>query len=430
MSENERSRQGIMEGLRSAASATFRARAARAVGCMAVAAVALASCSNGQSTSTTTAKASASGSTNGPIIIGFATAQSGAFAAYDIPAVNGAKLAINDINAHGGIDGRKLEYVQADTQTDIAQARIAADQVLGKGAKFMMTTCDFDYGAPSALEAAKQDVVAMSSCAGSTKFRPAVFTPLAFSMSVATPAEGASMAQWAYKDKRARTGAVLIDGSIDQTKQDAAAFADAFTALGGKVVDTDSFEQTDQSISTQVSRLRALSPQPDVIFVSSYPPGGAKAIRQIRDAGINATILTDSNFDGTYWLGSVPGLTNMYHDAFVSLNGDDPSPQVNKVIAEYTQAYGKPPDTSLGFSSGYSVIQAFERAYAIAHTTEGRALVNALEMFQSVPLLVGPTTFNSQTHITLVRPLRIISVNNGKTRFLKMWTPTDVPNIK
>src|SRR5215831_19171750 len=122
-----------------------------------------------------------------PIVVGFATAQSGAFAAYDVPAVQGAEMEIAKINAAGGLDGHKIQVVSADTKTQIPQAQVAADAVLAKGAQFIMTTCDFDYGAPSVLAAQAKDVVAMSSCAGSTKYRPAVFGPMAFSMATATP---------------------------------------------------------------------------------------------------------------------------------------------------------------------------------------------------------------------------------------------------
>lgn len=383
----------------------------------------------GCSTSGASSAPSSRSASHQPIIIGFATAESGAFSSYDIPAVQGARMEISKINAAGGLDGHKIEVVSADTKTEIAQAQVAADEVLARGAQFVMTTCDFDYGSPSALAAQAKDVVAMSSCAGSTKYRPKVFGPLAFSMATATPAEGATMAGFAYGHLKDRTAYVLTDQSIDQTKEDARAFSDTWKSLGGSIVGQDTFQQTDTSFSAQITRIQQLPAPPQVIWVSSYPPGGATMIRQIRAAGIKSTILTDSNFEGSYWMSATPGISNMYHDAFGSITGDDPSPAVNAVVRQYTKLYHQAPTTSLGLLTGYSVMQAFARAYLAAKTTEGKALTRALESFRNVPLLVGPTTFTSSSHITQIRPLRIIKVQNAKSQYLLLWRPTNVPNI-
>jgi branched-chain amino acid transport system substrate-binding protein len=364
-----------------------------------------------------------------PIIVGFATAQSGAFAAYDVPAVQGAEMEIAKINAAGGLDGHKIQVVSADTKTQIAQAQVAADTVLAKGAQFIMTTCDFDYGSPSALAAQAKDIVAMSSCAGSTKYRPAVFGPLAFSMATATPAEGATMAEFAYRHLHERTAYVLTDQSIDQTKEDAKAFTLSWQKLGGKIAGQDTFQQGDASFSAQITRIQQLASPPDAIWVSSYPPGGATMIRQLRAAGINSTILGDSNFEGSYWMSAVPGISNMYHDAFASITGDDPNPAVNAVIHQFVAKYHQQPTTSLGLTTGYSVMQAFARAYLKAKTTEGKALTRAFESFRNVPLLVGPTTFTTSYHITPLRPLRIIAEQHATSRFLLLWTPSWVPVI-
>ncbi|MBS1880622.1 MAG: ABC transporter substrate-binding protein [Actinobacteria bacterium] len=369
------------------------------------------------------------GEENGPITIGFATAQSGAFASYDKPAVDGAKLEIEKINAEGGIDGRKIKVVEADTRTDINGAREAADEVLANGAQFMMVTCDFDYSTPSIVEAQSHNVVAMSPCAGSTKFRTDVIGPNGFSMGTGVPAEGASQAEFASEKLKAKTAYVIVDPTIDIDKQSGAAFEQRWKELGGTIVGTDVFQQEDQSFSAQISRLRELPEPPDVIYLASYPPGGVRFVRSLRAAGIESPILAESNFDGSYWLKSVPGLSDFYHTAYGSMNGDDPEPAVNQVMAEYTKKYGKP-ETEIGALSGYSVIEALKRAYEKAGTTEASKLVPALEEFHNEKLAIGPTTFDKLNHITLDRPVRIIQVQNGKESLVGLWKPKKVPVIE
>ncbi len=380
---------------------------------------ALAACGNEES---------GGGGDDGPIVVGFATAQSGAFAAYDEPAVESAKLKIDELNKAGGLDGRQIEVVEADTRTDIDGARVAADEVIEKGADFMMVTCDFDYSTPSIVEAQANGIVAMSPCAGSTKFRTDIIPPNGFSMGTGIPSEASSLAEFATEKLKAKSAYILLDPTIDYDKQSAEAFKQHWEDLGGTIAGEDTFQQDTQSVSPQISRIRELSEQPDVIYIASYPPGGVRMIRSIRASGIDQPILADANFDGTYWLNSVPGLSDFYHSAWASLNGDDPDPKVNKLVKQLTKMSGRP-DTSIGSMGGYSVIEALEEAYKDAGSTKDTDLIAALEKFDKKPLTIGPTTFDETYHITLDRPVRIMEVQNGKEKFLEMWTPENVPTL-
>ena len=99
------------------------------------------------------------------VVIGFAIAQSGWMDAYDGPPLVGAMMAIDDFNAEGGILGRKIRAVIADTKTDTVQGAKAATEVVAKGARFMVVSCDYDMGAPAATVANENNMVAISFCA-------------------------------------------------------------------------------------------------------------------------------------------------------------------------------------------------------------------------------------------------------------------------
>src|SRR5947208_2369759 len=86
-----------------------------------------------------------------PIIIGAATATSGWMSAYDEGPINAARLAIEEINKRGGLLGRPLELVHADSKTDRAAGSKAGVDVIERGAKMVIVGCDFDMGAPPAL---------------------------------------------------------------------------------------------------------------------------------------------------------------------------------------------------------------------------------------------------------------------------------------
>src|SRR5712691_3998698 len=136
-----------------------------------------------------------------PIIIGIATAQTGFIAAYDKPAVAGAMIAINDINKSGGVLGRQLKAVTADTKSDLNLGAQAGLSVISKGADVMLVTLDFNYGGPAARVAQSHGIVAMSIGASSPKFGVAGIGPLAYTIGSNGDVEAYAEAEWAYQKK-------------------------------------------------------------------------------------------------------------------------------------------------------------------------------------------------------------------------------------
>src|SRR4051795_7152902 len=80
-----------------------------------------------------------------PIVIGAAIAQSGFIAAYDTDPAKAAEMAIEDLNAKGGVLGRPLKMMYRDTKSDIAGGAVAAQELLDAGAKVIIVTGDFDF---------------------------------------------------------------------------------------------------------------------------------------------------------------------------------------------------------------------------------------------------------------------------------------------
>ena len=103
------------------------------------------------------------------IVVGFATAQSGFMQAYDKPAQDAAMIRIDEINKAGGLLGKKIKAVFADTKTDQAEGAKAGLAVLDQGADLVIVSCDYDFGAPAALQAQAAGKVSFFLCAESIK---------------------------------------------------------------------------------------------------------------------------------------------------------------------------------------------------------------------------------------------------------------------
>ena len=384
----------------------------------------LAACGSGSGDDDDDSGSSGEASTDEPITLGFAIGESGFMAPFDEPAKVAAEFAIEDINADGGASGRTFETISANTKSKPELSGDAATQVLDEGADIVVTSCDFDQGSPAALVAQDAGVLAFSTCAASTAFGPQGIGPLAFTMATAAPAEGATMAEWAYETKGWKNGASLLDDTIEFTKQSNYGFVERFKELGGNIVAEETFKQEDQSIASQINAIKKANP--DFVYLASYMPGQASAMKQMRAAGIDVPILADEDIDGDYWKESVPGISDVYYSTYASIYGDDPDPTVNELVDRYEESEGGLPDNA-AFLTGYAMVQAIAKAIEGADgSTDGAALQEQLESFDDEQFLL-PTTFSEEFHITLSRTLRVLEIQNEKTKFLEEWTPEEVP---
>ena len=351
------------------------------------------------------------------IVIGFAIAQSGWMNAYDGPPKESALLAIDDINAAGGmLGGRMFTAVFSDTKSEAAEGARAGQEVIANGADFVIVSCDYDMGAGAATVADANKLIAISFCASDAKMGVQGIGPYAFTMSNSSLTSGAVLAEWGWTKKGWRKAYILLDTSIEYDKAICAGFRTRWEKLGGKMLGEDIFKQDDASIASQITRYKQVSAEqsaPDVLHLCSYGAGAVSAIRQIRASGIDTPITAGDSMDGDYWTEGIPNLNDHYTGTYAAVSGDDKRPEVNEFFDRYAERKGERACCSFALQ-GYSVIQAFAVAIERAGTIDSDAVLAELNKFDGEPLLVGPTTFTEDLHINLQRPQAIIGIKDGK----------------
>ncbi len=363
-----------------------------------------------------------------PIVIGAAIAMSGFVQPYDDGPLKGAQLAIADINAKGGVLGRQLTIITADTKSDPAQGTNAAIEVLEQGAEMVMVTCDFDFGAAAALQASASGKVTFSSCAGDPKFGVQGIGPLAYTMSLGTPAQGATLAEWAYKEKGWRKAYVEMDSMVEYFKSLCANFKIRWAELGGEIVGEDVYNFAEvKTFDGQVTRMKASS-DADFVFLCAATFDGPALIKQARAAGVETPILASESMDGAFWLEAVPNLSEFYLSVYASMFGNDPDPAINDYVARYTAMHGVAPITAHSLT-GYSLIEAWVIAAERAGSFDADAIRQELDKFDNEKLLIGPTTYTPDLHINLFRGLQMMEVQNGKHAPIMRYTAEKVPPI-
>ncbi|MDX6717320.1 MAG: branched-chain amino acid transport system substrate-binding protein [Baekduia sp.] len=383
---------------------------------------------SGDSGSSTAAAGNAAAKSSGkPLKIGVAIATSGWMKPYDWGAYTTAQMAADDLNAKGGVNGRKIEFVVADMKSDPNLGPAAALKVIDSGAEVVLVSCDFDIGSPAALTAQSKGVVAMSLCAAAPKFGRTGIGPLAFSNGPGTPATAAAIARWAFENKKWKNVYMLKDTANEWSRTYMDYFEQTWKHFGGTIVGKDTFaSQKDTSLASQITRIKALSTKPDFIVSATFPPGGPTMLRELRAAGVETPVVSDSGMDGTFWQKCCPKLSNFYLGTYASIYGDDTNPLVNDLLKRFEAKYKQKPLVSY-FVSGYNAIEVLSKAIAKAGTTEGQKLATSMETFDEETQPLGRTTFSQKWHISLNRPWTVIAVQNGKPRFEARVAPTWVP---
>jgi branched-chain amino acid transport system substrate-binding protein len=346
-----------------------------------------------------------------PITIGWAFDSSGAMAPFDNPALAAAKLRVAQINAKGGVLGRKIELKTCDTQgnkPDIAKS--CALRLLGDKADVLFTTCDVDLAAPVVREAIDRNHLAIASCIGTDQMGPKRFGTkgrLAFSFGNVAQDEGSAMAQYAWS-KGWRRAALATDTVIVYFRNVVQAFKARWKQLGGKIVAEETYQSLGgNNVQNAVTRLNGV--KADVIVTSTAGAFGALStmVTGLRTLGNNTPILNSWAGDGNYWLPTNPKVTNYYFVTFASCFGDDPNPAVNKLAKQVKAGTG-------GFITGPSAIDGVATAIKRAHgSTSGIVLAKIMEKFKNVPTISGNISFSPKLHTVFGRKYRVIRIQNN-----------------
>jgi branched-chain amino acid transport system substrate-binding protein len=370
--------------------------------------------------------ATAGGQAARPIMIGWAYDSTGAMAPFDGPALAAAKLRVNQINAKGGVNGRRLQLQTCDTQGNKpATAKACALRLLGAKANVLFTTCDVDLAAPVVQAAINRGTLAIAPCIGTDQMGPKRFGKkgkLAFSFGNVAQDEGSAMAQYAWS-RGWRTAALATDTVIVYFKDVVRAFEVRFRQLGGRIVARETYQSLGgNNVQNAVSRLNGV--RANVFVTSTAGAFGALStlVTGLRSLGNNTPILNSWAGDGTYWLPSNPKVTNYWFVTFASSFGDDPNKAVNTLAKQVKAGTG-------GFITGPSAIDGVVTAIKRAKSTKGSDLSKAMEKFKNVPTISGNVSFSARWHTVFGRRYRVIRIQDNVPKVVGTIVAKVVPKI-
>lgn len=356
-----------------------------------------------------------------PIVIGAAIDLTNQMSPFDTPALNAAQITADQINENGGVNGRPIEIRVRDTESDPELTKSAAIDLLNAGAHVLWTTCDVDLATPAAQEGINRGVLTVSPCIGTDQMGPKRFGEageLAFSFGNVAQDEGAAMAEWAIAQGY-ETAVTITDNVIVYFQDIVRAFTQRFEAEGGEVVLAESFTTGDGTIQNVVSSV--LGADADVIATTSFPDSMAAMTSGVRSGGGDTPFIASWAADGAFW--TPEGLSGFNFVTYASVFGDDPSQEVQDLLAEL-ESREQAPATG-GFITGPAAVEGIASAIEQTGSTEGAALADAFLGFEGLETISGSVSFSEEFHSVFGREYRVMTVENGEHRFVEQITASE-----
>jgi branched-chain amino acid transport system substrate-binding protein len=352
------------------------------------------------------------------IVIGAAIGKTGYMAPYDAT-ISAVEQLVKETNARGGIDGRKVRVIQADTRSDPQQAVVAVQQVIEDGADVLIFSGEALTAAAGSPLAEEHDKLNFS-IANEPGYGPPTTGRLSFSSNPSILGEASAGASFLH-ERGVRHPFLFRDTSLVYGKIDCSAFQQSWESLRGTIAGSVDFENSDESLASQVSELR--SSDADGVVMCSYPPGGAAAIKQIRAAGIDVPILGPTAFDGTFWLKGIPDAKNIY----TTSNGstyDPPDRATAKLFAKLKRA-GVDTDVSGALLAMYAAGQLMLAAIEETGSVSGAVLADALEA-KAHRTIIGNFRYTREDHFP-DRTWPIYVYSSGRPKLVTEVKPRFMP---
>lgn len=376
-------------------------------------------------------EAPAEGGTIEPLNIHIVAAKTGIISPFDIQPAEAFTMAIDELNAAGGIGGQQATVTWTDTKSDPALTTQIAQEAVDAGANIIVTTCDFDFAAPAATVAQANNIPALSLCLGDRKGTDLVtIGPMSLSPSPGNAFKGSAAAEFAYNDKGWTKAYVLQDDLLEYTKSLGAYFKGRFTELGGEIIGEDVFTGNEQlDPAANVTRARDAAKDADVIIIPSVVPAATTMIKAIRDAGINTPIMMPgAAVDGTLVTGAIPNISDFYSLPFACMPAyceGDPDPDVKVFADAFKAKTGIDPYLAYSVLS-YELGKALGAAVEAAGSTDGPAIIKAFETMPPTDYLTGPIAWSETCHHTTGRQQRVVEYQDGKGKFVTLITPEKI----
>ncbi|MEA5018258.1 MAG: ABC transporter substrate-binding protein [Erysipelotrichaceae bacterium] len=309
---------------------------------------------------------------------------SGDVASYGQAELNGIKLAIKQVNANGGINGKEIELIEVDNTSSTSEATSVTTRLITQEKVVAIlgpaTSGAFKASLPVSEE---YNVAIISPSATETLVMINDTTKKAFSTGFRTcfidSFQGVTMANFAFDNLSKSKAIVFGDNSSDYAQGLADNFIEQFVANGGTIVSHEIFTKGSTDFNAVLTKIAAMDF--DVLFVPGYYNEAGLLIKQAREMGIDVPILGADGFESPdlIALAGVDNIFDIHYSTHYSSVGDDQL--VADFVAAFTAEYGSEPNafSALAYDAAMLLVDAIKRADDVSAASIVKALSETVD---------------------------------------------------
>ena len=353
-----------------------------------------------------------SASAQDTVLIGANYELSGDAASYGSVMANGLELAIELVNAEGGVlDGAMLESLILDNQSNLTESASVATRLVSEdivGIVGPATTGDAQAQIPIVNEAGIPAILPAATGDGITLDDSGNVLDYLFRFCFEDYYQGSAAAAYSSETLGATTAAIITDQALDYSQGLSDAFVTEFEERGGTIVTTESYSSGDNDFSAILTSL--LVQEFDVLYIPGYYTEGGLIIQQARQMGITQPIVAGDGFASPTLveLAGAENANDIHYTSHFSTQSEEPI--VQEFLAAYEEKFGVEPDAfaALGYDAAMLLIDAVERA----GSTDPKAVKDAIAETTEFAGVTG--TFAVDENHNPVKPATMITLQNGE----------------
>ncbi len=354
------------------------------------------------------------GSDSDTIRIGGLAPLTGDAASYGVAVNNGIQMAVEDINANGGIDGKQIKYIYYDEKGDTTEATNAYNKLV-QDDKVVAIIGDVTTKPTLAVaQTSQQDNIPIIT-ATATAAEVTLTGPNIFRACFTDPFQGELMASYASEKLGATKVAVLSDMADDYSSGIAEAFVAKAKELGMEVVADEKYQDGDVDFKSQLTNIKGQNP--DVLFLPVYYEDLRLISAQAKEVGVTAqlcgadgwdSVLTD-NFDSSVLNGGV------FCSQYSTESTDE---RVQNFISTYKEKYEMDPNMFAVLA--YDATNMMAQAISDAGSTDSQAIIDAMAALE-YDGLTGHMTFDADRNPQ--KSAVIVSIQDDTYKFVENYDP-------
>lgn len=361
-----------------------------------------------------------SGGSGDEIVIGGLAPLTGSVAQYGVAVDNAVKMAVDDINAKGGLLGKRIKYISYDEKGDPTEATNAYTRLVDQD-KIVALIGDVTSAPCEAVaQQAARDKLPMITPSGTSE-AITTYGENVFRACFIDPYQGEKMANYAVEKLSAKTAAVFYQTGNDYSEGLMNAFVAKAAELGLEIVDTEAFAEGDKDFKAQMTNIAAADP--DVVFAPIYYAEAGLAITAARAAGCDAVFMGGDGFGSVKNYASAEDLEGSVYCSGYAPGTDS----VKQFEEDYKAAYNVDEIPNMFAPLAYDAamllcegLKAAEEQGLTAGTEEYKqAVIDAIKNMNGTEGITGSYSFDEYNNP--IKPVAIIELTGGDEVYQEMY---------